>query len=486
MHYVYPTYEGDFTRSALLECCDVAVRLVSEEGIVVRHDAFLDAVAGKPGVAIDGWRVRFDKAGVRDELDCWIDRTRERLQAAADRPADGRDDQWTISSGGTSIAVRDVETDEVRPATCEDLRQLIRLVESYDMGGCYPVAPQDLPPMMRTMACFKICWESSERVRPYDYLHISQTPFLYEMHQVMGQPFTVTLCVPQPMRIDENDLEVFLSFYDRWKRGEAVNLQVLDYAMLGISKPITSTGCFAMNLTNTLAVHMLFRAFDPKIDLALQGQVGAPVDFSSACWAWGHPRRHLYHYLAARALPVLCGVDSGRYAMRAALLEASSSALDMQTGMERMASCLVPALQGARHFTGAGSLCVDDLYSGVQFVVDVEIVRYVREIIESFTPHADVFGMEGLYELCRDCIREDDLFLSHPDTAAKLRNVLPGDGLIRREKLRSWLAHESLLADHARAEAVERMRMPQSFQLPDDKQTELDRIYHRAEEALAC
>lgn len=484
MQYAYPKYCGDFRRETLLDGCQIAARLVAEEGIAVHHDAFLDAVRGRPGVTVSAQRVRFDRRRVQAELDAWLDATRAQLEAGKKATA-GPPPAWQVSAGGVSMNVRDAETDAVRAATTEDLRAGIRLAESYGIGGIYPVAPQDLPPLMRAVACFKICYESSELVWPYDYLDIRQTPFLYDMHQLMGQPFTVTLVVPQPLRIDENDLEVFLRFHERWQAGADIRFQVLDYAMLGISKPISAVGCFTMNLANTLAMRMLFKAFDPAIELGLRGQVGHPVDFRAACWAWGHPRRHIYHWLAARALPVLCGVEVNAYRLSGALLESSSCAADLQTGMERMASCLLPALQGARHFTGAGNLCVDDLYSPVQLVLDVEIVRYVRETLEAFTPHPDTFEITGLYELCRDCARGDALFLAHPDTAAKARTLLPSEGLIRREKLGAWEAHGTLLKDRARTEALERMRKPLEFRLPADKQKELDRIYQRAEQTLA-
>ena len=50
---------------------------------------------------------------------------------------------------------------------------------------------------------------------------------------------------------------------------------------------------------------------------------------------------------------------------------------------------MTAAFQGVRAFGGLGSLCVDDLFSGVQFVIDVEIVNYVREALEAFDGNVD-------------------------------------------------------------------------------------------------
>ena len=252
-----------------------------------------------------------------------------------------------------------------------------------------------------------------------------------------------------------------------------------------LGKPITSTGCFTITLANRLALHLLFKSFDPEVEVAVSASAGQATDLRSACWAWGSPRGHLYRYLDARMWPVLCDVEVKGYLPSVIHLESSSCAVDTQGAMEKTASGFLAALHGVRFFRGAGSLCVDDLYSPVQFVIDLEIVRYIRETIESFDPHPDVLATDGLYEVCRDCVRGDEDFISHPDTVTRFRNILPSLGLIHREKLRSWLSHKELLIDRAREEAIKRMNCPQTFHLPDDKQKELDRIYRRAEKTLA-
>ncbi|MFH0965010.1 MAG: trimethylamine methyltransferase family protein, partial [Planctomycetota bacterium] len=373
---------------------------------------------------------------------------------------------------------------EVRDATREDLRGCIRMVESYGLSGYYPVIPQDVPSLMRVLAVFKICWEMSEKIRPWDYTDIRQVPFLYEMHRAMGKPFPINICVPQPLTVDEYTLDYLLLMHDAWKKNGDVFLTVGDYPMLGISKPVTSTGCFTMTLANRLALKLLFQAFDPTLELGIGSSAGQPTDLRAVCWAWGSPRGHLYRYLDERFWPLLCGVEDGVYLPTVAHFESSSSAVDEQAALEKMAVGLLAALHGVRFFRGAGSLCVDDLYSPVQFIIDLEIFRYIRETVEAFRPHPDVLALDGLYEVCRDCVRGDDQFISHPDTVSRFRNVLPSLGLIRREKLRAWLAHREVLADRARAEAIERMKAPQTFHLPEDRQKELDRIYARAARTL--
>ncbi len=170
--------------------------------------------------------------------------------------------------------------------------------------------------------------------------------------------------------------------------------------------------------------------------------------------------------------------------MAGVLLETASAATDEQAALEKMAAGLLGALQGARHFGYAGVLCVDDLFSPTQFVIDVEMVAYLRELIEAFDAHPDLLALDGLYEECREVGLGLDTFLSHPHTARRCRHVMPSSDRLVREKLRSWLAHRRTLKDQARDEALERIASCPEFVLEEAKREGLARIYAEAEKAL--
>jgi trimethylamine:corrinoid methyltransferase-like protein len=346
--------------------------------------------------------------------------------------------------------------------------------------------PQDIPPLMRALSCFKICWETADNFRPYDYLDRRQTPFIYEMHEVMGKPFDLTLCVAQSMMVDEKDIEIFFDFYPTWKEKRNIQYHVLDYPMLGITKPVTLTGSIAMYVAELFSIHAVFQAFDPELEIGAGTGSGFITDLRHACWAWGHPRQHLLKYLNSRIAPHFAKVKRDWYGSGGTHPETASSAIDVQCGMEKMATVLMAAMQGARTFTQLGSMCVDDIFSGAQFVIDVELVNYVRDLIESFNPHPDIISIDDdtYANLKAVCAGEDD-FISSYDTASKLRNIMPSSNLMVREKLRGWLEHRKTMKDRAREEATERIKDFQpTFHLPEDKQKALDDIYARAEKAL--
>jgi len=484
VRYFYPEYEVDLTPGLLRECRATGQRLLDEVGLVVRCRAFVDAIRGHDGVTVSGDRVRLSRRLTDRWYDAYIAEQRKRLEKA--KPPAG-DEAWSLRCDGFSIAVIDIETDEVRPATQRDLRELIRLVRSFGMGGSYPVTPQDVPPLMRALSCFKICWEEADNIRPFDYLDIRQTPYLFEMHRVMGQPFVVVINVTQPMTVSEHDLEVFLKFYPAWKRNpeEVSFYSICDYPMLGVSKPINVPGCLSAYLGQSFGTHVLFKLFDPELNIVPRLSVGIPVDLRHMCWAFGSPRSHLYHFLNTRALPALCGLEPDWYHPGGGALHTSSCAVDVRAGMEKMATGLIAAMQGARAFSGAGNLAVDDLFSGVQLVVDVEIFEYIKEAMAAFRPHLALLSTEGVYEVLRDVGLGKEEFYSHPDTAAKVRDLLPVSPRRPSEKLRAWMTHRRNMADLIRSECLERIRNQEPYALAEDKKRELDRIYREAEKELA-
>ncbi|MCE5240439.1 trimethylamine methyltransferase family protein [bacterium] len=515
MRVAYPQYTPRVTPEMMAEVRQTATRLLAEVGFVVEHERFLDHLRGRPGLRFGGQRVYFDPALSNEYLDRHVADLRRSLLAgdrAAGAATQGEElalaasgstrQDWTLAIAGYSMALLDPRTDEVREATCDDLRDCIKLARSFGIGGMYPLMPQDVPPLLRTLACFRVCWESADNIEPYDYQQPEQVPFLLDMHRLMGKPMDITFTVPTAMTLDARDLDIFLSVYPLWNgtpdtpvgrgaperptgvSGVPFNWRILDYGMLGITKPCSALGCATMQLAESLAVHMLLKLFDDTVEAPLIMTAGQPTDLRHVCWAFGSPRRHVFSHVNSWLAPALCGLEPEEYVVAGVLLETASAATDEQAALEKMASGLLGALQGARHFGYAGVLCVDDLFSPTQFVIDVEMVAYLRELIEAFDPPPDLLALDGLYDECREVGLGLDTFLSHPHTARRCRNVMPSSDRLVREKLRSCLAHHRTLKDRARDEALERIAACPEFVLDEARREGLARIYAEAEKAL--
>ncbi|MCM8822045.1 MAG: trimethylamine methyltransferase family protein [Candidatus Omnitrophica bacterium] len=281
-------------------------------------------------------------------------------------------------------------------------------------------------------------------------------------------------------------LEEFLLVYDHYRadvEAGRVSIEPMIYNAPEVSGPVTVAGCRALAFTENLGAHILLEIFDEHISLPIGSKIANPTDLQYANYAFGSPRTHLFQYLNERWVKRFCGFVDERYHAVIGNLASSSCAVDLQAGVEKTAAALTAALQGARTFTGAGNLCVDDLFSGVQLVLDVEIVNHIRELIESFCPDRSISTMNGMYQAIVDVAEKNDMFLSHESTVQLFRKIMPSSDVFHREKLRSWQAHRKTAKDRARAIAHERIRK-HDFHLEEKQMRELARIAKQAKKHL--
>ena len=55
-----------------------------------------------------------------------------------------------------------------------------------------------------------------------------------------------------------------------------------------------------------------------------------------------------------------------------------------QLGAELIAHTMTAVLAGARIFTGAELLSIDEVYSAERLVIDYKVVQYVKNVLEGF------------------------------------------------------------------------------------------------------
>ncbi|NQU76279.1 MAG: trimethylamine methyltransferase family protein, partial [Planctomycetes bacterium] len=478
----YPQYSVDLDAATMDTIAGVAIKLLTEVGLIVSHEPFMARMQWKTGLVMRGERVCFERALVKESLAAWRRTRRERYEKAAKQDAAASKREWKVLSGGFSMDVIDIDTDAVRPATCKDLAELTRLADSYDMGGPNIVQPQDVRPIMRDMAACRGSFENGRNFITSCHSASSQTPYLVDMFKVAGQTFPALMITAPPMRVAPESLEELLYLVDhRWDDIEAghVRLEPMIYNAPGVSGPITVSGCKGLAFTEGLGMHILLKLFDERINLPIGAGIWHPCDLRHANYAHGSPRAHLFRYLNHRWMPAMCGFVTDTYQTPNGSLSTSSCQLDEQAGLEKMATALMSALQGARTFSGAGNLCVDDLFSAVQLVLDVELVEYIRELVESFDPAPEITSMDGMYDAIVGVVNGKDMFMSHETTVRMFRDFMPSSNILHREKLRSWQSHGKTARDHAREVARERIRTHE-FRLNDDQLKELARLYEKA------
>jgi trimethylamine--corrinoid protein Co-methyltransferase len=199
-----------------------------------------------------------------------------------------------------------------------------------------------------------------------------------------------------------------------------------------------------------------------------------PFDMKHAAFVFGSAEDQLGTILQAQ-INAVYGVP-----LVAKSLLTTAHGLDEQAAAEKASHTLLAALVGARMFTNAGFLAVDNYVSPIQMVIDREIVEYVRHVVEGLPVDDEAMGLAVIEEV----MRADGDFLSHPSTYANFRRSAWYPDLFEH---RDYLGTDSnggrMLTDRAREIARDLIGQG-DYVLPESSRSILDNIYRRVQRSI--
>jgi trimethylamine--corrinoid protein Co-methyltransferase len=454
---------GGLTSAGMQKIHDQALGLIERVGLRVPHQPTLRLLSDFPGVRVQGERVCFRPELVQAAL------------AAQGYPshAEMTDRPFSIISGAYEINVIDMDTGAVRQATYRDLVDMTKLAHSLGMYGSAPVKPMDLPPLLQELAHYKVSWEYSDR-RPgaiFDANPISSlqaADYIYEMAQAAAKPFAMGLWIISPFRVTTENLELLYHF-----RGRNVPFWVATMPVAGTTAPIFMPGAYLQSVAELLAgltlIHLM--ADGAPIYSSIIDSIRAyPFDMKFASFVYGSPEDLLATLIQIQLnqfydIPVV-----------AKSLLTSSKWPDAHAAAEKAAHTLAAALMGARIFTNAGLLSVDEIYSAEQLVIDYEIVQYVQRVCEGFEVTEETLAVAAIEEVALGAGN----YLLHPTTLANYRKATWDPSLFSHSTMRQWL-DKGMPDLIGRARKIAQQRIAEHDYLLDaGTRRELDRIYARA------
>ncbi|MGQ9632543.1 MAG: trimethylamine methyltransferase family protein [bacterium] len=455
------TLTGGLTREQILRVHEAALDIIQNVGIYVPHDGIRKLLGEHRGVAIDGEVVRFAPYLVEESI---------KAQSYPEEFANPED--FIVISGAYELNVTDLDTGEIRPATMRDLRDLVKLADSYGMYGSAPVRPTDIPPALQEIAMYKVSWENSPRRASSVFEAIEKsTPeaaeYIYEMSQVAGKRFSLGIWIASPFRVPYDLLEIIYRFLDR-----KVPMWAAAMPIAGATAPIHLPGAYVQSIAELLAGVTMLRLVSrgaPVHSLIIDSIRAYPFDMRYGSFVYGSPED-----LLATLIQIQLNEFYGIPVVAKSLLTTSQEP-DGHAAAEKAAHTIVAALAGARIFTNAGLLSVDEIYSAEQVVIDNEIVEYVKRVVRGFE-----FDEE---HLAVDAIKGVGLggeFLSHESTLRNYREAFWMPELFEHRMLAQWReAGSKSLRERARAIAKRRIA-EHEYRLDPAVQRELDRIYKKA------
>jgi trimethylamine:corrinoid methyltransferase-like protein len=448
------------------EACErvhrTALRLLQEVGVGVARDDLRQRLA-RLGLPAHGEFVRLDPALVQAHVD---DNRRRLAGLPQGEPAD--DGRLHLGVSGYTFCCHDPDTGATAPYTSEQLARMTRFADALaDRGvrAAAPGFPADVPPDLQAVAQYRIGALYSRRGGELGGVRSpAALEHILAMAETMGQPIrSLPVYVISPLRLRGESLDLALHFSSRIDR-----VDVYSMPAAGATAPIAPFGGLCLALAEVLGSFVLLRELtDLTVDFSLSLY---PFDLRAMAMVFGSPENFLFNTLTAD-LHRYYGYRRDRGSHELYVMAASPGP---QAAAQKAGMMTAGALLGSRHFSGAGALSMDDIFSPQQLLLDCELRDHVQRLVQGLD--IEDSGRDWV-ELIRQGVEHG--FTALDDTLDNYRRLYWYPRLFDyslgqwKQPGRDWqertrtLFHETLEG--------------QQYELSGDRRDEIDRIWQQAQ-----
>jgi len=440
---------------------ETVLKILADTGVACGHAPTVEVVTSEPGVGFDGGRLRFSTDVVEEAI------------AAARKAGKKRKprDRVKVTAPWTCFNMTDMDSNAVRASTAKDAVAMLKLAASFNDDGPPPVYPCDLDPRLQVVWLEKACLEHTPG---FGGAMVSHEPeairAIGDLYAAVGRRYTLSMqFVISPLRLDHLALELFWQFRD----DPAIDVwaSICPIPVGGLTAPLFPSGLLAQTIAESLSGIIVARRLGlagPDTVLPVRADYG---DMRDMTIGYSLPENVMLQVLLRDLSEHFAG-----YRLDALYLNTNAKQPDAFAAADRMAYMLMLGLAGFREFfMGAGQLSMDEIFSPAQFIIDMEMGRYVQRIL-------DGLSWEGEAESIATTVAEgvsEGTFMAHQTTLDALPSLF--DSLLfRRSNVGQWrAAGEPTVEQLARARAREAIEAYQ-YELEAAQQAELDRSFESA------
>ncbi|MEE8391214.1 MAG: trimethylamine methyltransferase family protein, partial [Anaerolineae bacterium] len=372
---------------------------------------------------------------------------------------------------GTPVHVFDLETGEQRPATGQDVRNLVTLqdalpqvdivrptVTATDQGAC-----SDLVEIAELLRC-------TGKPVVHRVLSVERVDAAVEMLAAVAggedafrahPNFATLYCPISPGYFTPENVRCML----RWAE-HGIPVTLLSMAMGGASAPATLLGELVVINTDILAWIAALQILYPGTPL-LYGSVSAVLDMRTGLLPLGSPERGMIDAGAA-----LMARYYGMLSMCGGL-SSDAKELDAQAGFEKAVTAVPLLLEGANIIYGVGATDAGSTISYVQMVIDDEFAAGLRRMMQGIPVH----DLDEEVALIKANTPRGN-FLKEKHTRRNFRRHWQ-PGIFSRDTYETWQAKGETIEQICRRKARDILAQHQPPSLPAEVEAELERIVRR-------
>ena len=288
-------------------------------------------------------------------------------------------DRVYFGTVGIATNVLDFNTNSYRQVVCDDLRDIIRLSDALDPPDfiLIPATPTDVPSSIVDMVEFKyllmntrkhFIGEAQNR-RNLKKCIAMAVEVAGSLEAIQKHPFfSVLVCLTSPLLLRTDAIELIV---ETAKLG--LPLFIESGPMSGGTSPATLASTVVLANAELLASFVLAKAVNPAAPL-IYASWARILDMRAATVSHGGPEFPLLR-MATTQMAKYYGLPSGGGGILA-----DTKSIDVQLGMEKLGTGLLPALADTNMVVGMGLFADENAISLETLVIDHEVCGWINRV----------------------------------------------------------------------------------------------------------
>jgi trimethylamine--corrinoid protein Co-methyltransferase len=299
---------------------------------------------------------------------------------------------------GFATNILDLETGEYRPALFSDLVEAFRLADVLETPHFImsSMTPTDVSPEVSDLHEFKIGLTNTRKhiiAQAQGAEHLGKIIAMAEevtgsLEALQACPFfSVLVCLTSPLIIRPDAAELIIE-------GARKGLPLFIEAgpMCGATAPATLASTLICANAELLSSFVLAKLVNPAVPVVYASWARI-FDMKSATVSHGGPEFGLLR-VATTQMAKHYRLPSGGGGVLA-----DSKLIDVQLGLEKLATALLPALAGTNMILGMGLLADENAFSLEALMIDHEITSYVARVLQGILVDDDIMDLSIFTEL---------------------------------------------------------------------------------------
>lgn len=294
----------------------------------------------------------------------------------------------------------------------------------------------------------------------------------FEACEVMERPINgLPIYVSSPLNIAGESLDIAIKFSTKLS-----SAWVGSMPSLGANTPLNLIAAYAQTIAETLGGAIVFEELT-----GVPTSFGTNLfsfDFHAMSMPFGTPEKLVLEWMNAEVGARLSGnVSSG---IGSTDIHTNAVHSGVQACIEKSSLAMAGAMRGAQSFGCSGTLGMDELFSPVQLLIDLEMLTHIEHIIDSMP--VDEFS-DDLIEEVREGLNKGYMFTDRTLDNYKRYQWYPR--FFNRKTFGSYLNDSfPLEIEKVRSLLNEMQSKEPCFKLDGLKEKELEKLYTMAENSL--